>query len=76
MGINPVQMVDPDVWPVRRNLQHLQRINIFEVHCGCMSGSRHSANLRIQADEVLNGDRPENFPAGYGVQPFFAVSAA
>ncbi|MNO57166.1 hypothetical protein D3C76_476960 [compost metagenome] len=64
-------MIEPDVCTVRWNLYDLQRINIFEFHCGSMRGSRHSANLRIQADEVLNGDRPENFPAGCGGQPFF-----
>ncbi|MNR45730.1 hypothetical protein D3C85_1646120 [compost metagenome] len=64
-------MVDTDIWPVRRDLHDLQRINIFEIHCGSMRSSRHSANTRVQANEVLNGDRPENFPAGYGGQPFF-----
>ncbi|MNE35773.1 hypothetical protein D3C80_1295500 [compost metagenome] len=63
MGINPVRMVDPYVWPVRRNLHDLQPINSFEFHGGNVCGSRHSANLWIQAKEVLKGDRAENFPA-------------
>ncbi|MNI13154.1 hypothetical protein D3C73_663680 [compost metagenome] len=62
MSINPVRMVDPYVWPVRRDLHDLQLINSFEFHCGSVRGSRHSANFRIQANEVLKSDRSENFP--------------
>lgn len=71
MCINSVRMVDPYVWPVRRNLHDLQCINLFEFHGGSVRGSRHSANFWIQANEVLKGDRPENFPADFRVQPFF-----